>query len=311
MEMIAVNLWAGQNLQVLLGGAVTTRELIVGASWTDIYNDGTADDPGSNGGTTSGVTAFDLVPAVPSAACKRHIENIMIYNDDTVAQVVTLRGLVGSTVYRFAKVTLAAGYTMYWSIGAGIVVTDASGRIQSISTTQVAATSLSKLQRAPTDLAALNINTAMATGVCQVLGGLVAPGVHATADVLINVTVAAVAVITWAEIALYKYTPVCNGNLADLTRLGYANVAATFNSTGLKKTTVPLTVPTIAGDNVAVVMGSVAAVTMFQVQGGLADQLQSGRFQTLTARPSTEAGPIAGVLMGAAVVPGTAEVIFN
>src|SRR4051794_35035837 len=51
-----------------------------------------------------------------------------------------------------------------------------------------------------------------------------------SADVVCRVTTLA-ATITWAEIGIFKGVSVANGT-ATLTRLGFTNVAATFNSTG-------------------------------------------------------------------------------
>ncbi|HEV2601810.1 MAG TPA: hypothetical protein VGT41_05980 [Candidatus Babeliales bacterium] len=140
--------------------------------------------------------------------------------------------------------------------------------------------------------------TALTTGVSyfQYMG--VAPKAYTTCTVLQNVTTAA-ATITWAEVAVFKGNPVLNG-AASLTRLGSANVAATYNSIGRKSTAV--TVAAVTGDNLWVAFGS-SATTPFQVRGMLADDLQSGVFQTATIQPSLAASPQATVLGGATVVP--------
>ncbi len=305
-----MNLGSTQKLQVLLGGAKTTNELACAASWEDTYAEWREISRPVRGGSgmfTSGATAVDLVPA-PGTDVERTITGVMIRNGDTVAQVVTIRTLDGIVPYIMASITLAVGYTLYWSREAGMVVTDTAGRIQYISGTP---TIVSPLMGNPVDLAGLATDTAMGSGVCQVLLVGKAPAASSSIDVLTNVTVAGVAAITWAEVAIYKGTFVLGALTPALTRLGYTNVAATFNSTGIKKTTVPLTVPAAAGDSLFVVLGSVCAVTMFQVRGGLADEVQSGAFQTLTARPSTEAGPVAGVLAAANAVPGKVQIICN
>jgi hypothetical protein len=101
-----------------------------------------------------------------------------------------------------------------------------------------------------------------------------------------------------------------NAACPDLTRLGYTDVAASYNTTGRKNTTINLTVPANPGDNLWVVLGS-QATTPFQIRGALADDLQCGIFNTLTARPSLTAGPITGVLAGATAVPGWVVIKLN
>jgi hypothetical protein len=127
-----------------------------------------------------------------------------------------------------------------------------------------------------------------------------------TCDVVQNVTAAAVT-ITWAEVAIFKGVPVGNGN-ASLTRLGFTSVAATYNSTGRKKTTIALSGVT-PGDDLWLAYGS-AATTPFQVRAGLADDLQGGMFQTASVRPSTASSPQAVTLAGATVVPGAAVLVL-
>lgn len=126
-------------------------------------------------------------------------------------------------------------------------------------------------------------------------------------DVVCRVTTAA-ATITYAEVAIFTGAPVANGN-ASLTRRGFTDVAATFNSIGIKKTTVTLT-GVSAGDDLWAVFAS-QATTPFQLRGCLADDIQSGVFQTTNAvRPSTAASPQATTLAGAAVVPPWVVVKF-
>ncbi|MDB5254176.1 MAG: hypothetical protein JWL80_242 [Parcubacteria group bacterium] len=140
--------------------------------------------------------------------------------------------------------------------------------------------------------------TALTTGVTyfQYMG--VAGKPYTSCSVLQNVTTLA-ATITWAEVGVFKGTPVLNG-AASLTRLGFTSVAATYNTLGRKSTAV--TVAAAAGDQLWVAFGS-SATTPFQVRGMLADDLQSGVFQTGTVRPSLAALPFATTLGGAAAVP--------
>jgi hypothetical protein len=147
--------------------------------------------------------------------------------------------------------------------------------------------------------ATLTAVTALTTGTTYFEYVGVAGKAYTTCTVLTNVTTLA-ATITWAEVAVFKGAPVLNGN-ASLTRLGFTNVATTYNSTGRKSTAV--TVTAAAGDNLWVAYGS-TATTPFQIRGLLADDIQSGVFQTATVRPSTASSPQATTLGGATAIPG-------
>ena len=155
----------------------------------------------------------------------------------------------------------------------------------------------------PPGLHATNLTTATAlaknTDYALYLGR--APSAITSLSVRCSVTTAA-ATITWAEVAVYSGPPVAGGNAGSLSRVGWANVAATFNSTGVKTTTVSLS-GVAAGDHLWLVLGS-QATTPFQLRGMLADTIQSGVFQVSGTgnRPSTTATVTFG-LAGATVVP--------
>ncbi len=118
-------------------------------------------------------------------------------------------------------------------------------------------------------------------------------------QIITNVTAAAVT-ITWAEVGVFRGPSVANGN-GSLSRVGFTNVAATFNSTGRKVTTVTVS-GVQPGDELWAALGS-QATTPFQVRGLLADDIQSGQVQTLAGRISTAAIPVATTLAGATIVP--------
>jgi hypothetical protein len=105
-----------------------------------------------------------------------------------------------------------------------------------------------------------------------------------------EVTTQAVAAITWAEVGIGT-SPVItlNGN-ADITRRGFTDVSASFNSTGEK--TVAVTVSGIAaGDHLWALAGSQAA-TAFQVLRGVGGNLSAGETQlATTTRISTMSSP--------------------
>lgn len=106
-----------------------------------------------------------------------------------------------------------------------------------------------------------------------------APHNLTTCDVAMHVTTAA-ATITWAEVAIYR-----GDSPTTVRRVGYTDVAASFNSTGRKLVTVALS-DVMAGDELWVAYGS-SATTPFQLRALLPDDLESGVFRTLGAQPST------------------------
>lgn len=127
-----------------------------------------------------------------------------------------------------------------------------------------------------------------------------------TIDIVSRVTAAA-ATITWAEVGIFKGVPVANGAATALTRLGFTDVAATFNSTGIKKTTVALT-GHAAEDDLWIAFGS-QATTPYQIRAGLADDIQGGGFQSFAGRISTM-GPSTGTLVAATLAVPMAQAVF-
>jgi hypothetical protein len=97
--------------------------------------------------------------------------------------------------------------------------------------------------------------------------------------------------ITWAEVGIGT-SPVItlNGN-ATITRRGYTDVSAAFNSTGEK--TVATTVSGISvGDHLWALCGS-QATTPFQILASVGGNLSAGNHQRVTARLSTMAAATA------------------
>lgn len=113
-----------------------------------------------------------------------------------------------------------------------------------------------------------------------------------------RVTTAA-ATITYAEVGIFSGAVNLGGN-PTLTRLGYADVSAVVNSTGIKSTAVTLSTACNPGDNLWAVFGN-DATTPMQLRAGLADDIQTGICATLAARPSTATSPTAWTIAGATV----------
>jgi hypothetical protein len=97
--------------------------------------------------------------------------------------------------------------------------------------------------------------------------------------------------ITWAEVGIGTSPAITlNGN-ATITRRGFTNVSASFNSTGEK--TVATTVSGISvGDHLWALCGS-QATTPFQILASVGGNLSAGNHQRVTARLSTMAAATA------------------
>jgi len=106
-----------------------------------------------------------------------------------------------------------------------------------------------------------------------------APYTFTTCNILAKVTTL-VATITWAEIGVFTGTFVGN-SAAILTRVGFTDVSAIYNTTGIKRTAVTTT-GILPGDDLWIAYGS-QATTPFVLRGNVADDTQCGVFQSKAA----------------------------
>lgn len=104
------------TLEVVLASAITTNQLQCSVSWRDITTTGYT--PGGSRSNTNSTTTVALV-AAPAASTQRVIDNVTIYNADTVAATVTVRIDDNATEYILVKITIQAGETLEYSEGAG------------------------------------------------------------------------------------------------------------------------------------------------------------------------------------------------
>lgn len=119
-------------------------------------------------------------------------------------------------------------------------------------------------------------------------------------DIVYRITTLA-ATITWAEVGIFKGTPVANG-AASLTRLGFTDVSGVVNSAGIKKTTVTLSGYGGERADLWVAFGCQATVVMV-MRGMLADDIQTGCVQQFSGRISTMSNPSTTSLSSATLVP--------
>lgn len=104
------------NIEVVLGAAVTTNQLRCFSCWRDITT--TAFTPGRTAINTNSTTDVIVVPS-PAASTQRVCDVLNIYNQDTVAQTVTVKFDANGTEYILWSGLLIAGQTLIYQEGNG------------------------------------------------------------------------------------------------------------------------------------------------------------------------------------------------
>lgn len=116
-----------RKLQAVLGGAVTTNQLPINASYSDQTS--TTYNGGASVVNTNNTTAVDVV-AAPAASTIRDIDYLSVYNRDTVDAAVTFIYDDNGTDYILISVTLSAGDKLEYIHGSGWKTTDNLGKIK-------------------------------------------------------------------------------------------------------------------------------------------------------------------------------------
>lgn len=113
-----------RSLEVVLGGAITTNQLPIVASFVD--NTTTTYTPGSSNTATNSTTPVTAV-AAPAASTQRQVKLLTIINTDTAAATVTVQYNDNSTLRVLFKVALAMGDNLVYTDGEGFRVVDSNG----------------------------------------------------------------------------------------------------------------------------------------------------------------------------------------
>lgn len=142
--------------------------------------------------------------------------------------------------------------------------------------------------------------TALASGSVGFLYLGTAMSVMSSCELLVNVVTAGSG-ITWAEFAIFIGPVPANRGNAELYLVGFTDVSGIVNSTGRK--TVGVSVGSVnPGDDMWVAYGS-SATTPFQLRGMLADDIQTGVFQSASVQPQWADAPQVTAIVGPTVVP--------
>jgi len=115
------------NLQVVLGGAITTNQLQCFTSWRDRTSSTFV--AGRTVTNTNNTTDVNLA-AAPASSTQRVIDLIMVYNRDTVNATVTIKLDANGTEYILFVATLATGESIQYQEGVGFSVFANSGAIK-------------------------------------------------------------------------------------------------------------------------------------------------------------------------------------
>lgn len=115
------------NLQIVLGGSVTTNQLRCMTSWRDRTS--TTFVAGRTVTNTNNTTDVNLA-ASPAASTQRVIDFISVYNEDTVNAVVTIKLDANATEYTLCKVTLATTERLQYQEGVGFQVFASTGALK-------------------------------------------------------------------------------------------------------------------------------------------------------------------------------------
>lgn len=104
-----------RKLQVVLGEAKTTNDCAVVTSW---FDSGVTPNGGPQLANTNGTSVVDIV-AAPATGYIRQVNELTVFNADTVSHGVTVRYNDNGTTYTIVKVTLAAGTSLTYSKALG------------------------------------------------------------------------------------------------------------------------------------------------------------------------------------------------
>lgn len=112
-----------RKLQVVLGEAHITNALAVVTSY---FDSGATPSGGPSLSNTNGTTAVDIV-AAPASGYIRQVNELTVFNADTVTHNVTVRYNDNGTTYTIFKASLAPGYTLTYSKALNWNVLSATG----------------------------------------------------------------------------------------------------------------------------------------------------------------------------------------
>lgn len=288
-----------QKIQAVLSGAVATNQPYYLTTFVD--HTSTTVLSANKNGVMNSTTDVDIVSA-PGASTQRQVRYISVYNRDTAAVGLEIKIDISGTERTIWKGTLGVGESLQYTEATGFQTYDAYGNNRVTNYLMMPKGSPTKLcgfdAANLTAVKTLTSNSSFAYYMGQ------AETAYSTITFKYRVTTAA-ATITWAEVAVASSPAITIGGAASLTTRGYIDASGTSHlgvSTGIKTSAVSVS-GISPGMHLWAVFGA-QATTAAIVRGGLADDIQSGFYQSAAAtRPSTMAANTAFAVEGATTVP--------
>jgi hypothetical protein len=276
------------KLEIILDKAITTSQLNFAVFYNDYISTGVT--PTKNFGTTNSTTAVSLIPS-PVSGHQHQLRWASISNTDTVDVGVKIRfndnGLFRNMLYVFLMVGESIQYSE--EMGWRVYTLNGEEKISGYNNLPPSVKYPSYMgYGSAASVSLLNTNC-----VCQYLGKAERP--FSSINLQYKVTTALSGVVTWAELAIYKGS-FSLGSGTVMTRLGFTDTSAVWNS-ATNKTTNILTPNMAIGDDLFVVFSNSVSVTQTAFRsGGIPETLSSGVYQTVAnTRPSVSSS-ITGVV---------------
>lgn len=114
------------KIQLGIANAVTTNDLNIVCNWVDMATQSFTPESLT---TTINSGSIDIL-AAPATNHQRQLKYLSVYNNDTVASIVTVSYSDNANLRSLSKVTLQTGDCLYYIDSDGFSVTDASGSIR-------------------------------------------------------------------------------------------------------------------------------------------------------------------------------------
>ncbi len=114
------------KIQLGIANTVTTNDLNIVCNWVDMATQSFAPESLT---TTINSGSIDIL-AAPATNHQRQLKYLSVYNNDTVASIVTISYSDNANLRSLSKVTLQTGDCLYYIDSDGFSVTDASGSIR-------------------------------------------------------------------------------------------------------------------------------------------------------------------------------------
>lgn len=278
-----------RSLQLVAAAAASVTEPHYVTSYVEIDGTGGTLTPTTGMGQTTGATPVTAI-AHPASGKQRRLTFLSIFNADTATSTLTVQVDDNGTPTKVGVFTLLTGEQLLYSPEGGFVVMDAQGGLKSTMTSPA-----SQLLKGHFDCADLTTTLTMTTGTAFALYLGRCGKNSSRVDLIYRMTTALGATIAYAEAAIFKGNVNLNGN-PTLTRLGFTDISGTPNGVSVQNVSVNLTTAAQPGDDLWVVFGFSTSGTAAALRAGLADDIQSGVWASLSGRPSTIAAASAFTL---------------